>query len=41
MVELYKDNSKKVKDKSYIKIDGKDISKIGLKTLRSNISIIP
>jgi len=38
MVELYKNNSK---DNSYIKIDGQDISKIGLKTLRSNLSIIP
>ena len=40
MVEIYKDKSL-VNDKSFIKIDGKDISKIGLKTLRSNLSIIP
>ena len=43
MTEIWKldENGKKNTDESFIKIDGVDISKLGLNFLRSNLSIIP
>lgn len=40
MVDIFKPKHEKEGD-SFIKIDGKDILKIGLHKLRSNLSIIP
>jgi len=43
MTEIWKvdENGKEKTDESFIKIDGVDISKLGLNFLRSNLSIIP
>ena len=43
MTEIWKvdENGKEKTDESFIKIDGVDISKLGLNFLRSSLSIIP